>query len=95
MYLDYGFLDKATYLALELIDGVCGRGKEHFGLKARLFHFCSSLHLKILMYHDISSPLNIIPHGLVDSLLGLSSVHYLADILALWCTSSVASVHSY
>ena len=33
LYLDYDLLEEAANLTLELIDSVCGGGKEFYGLK--------------------------------------------------------------
>jgi nuclear pore complex protein Nup160 len=35
-FLDYDLLEEAVNLVLEMIDGVCGKGKEYFGLKTFL-----------------------------------------------------------
>lgn len=36
LYLDYDLLDEAASLVLEMLDSVCGKGKEYFGLKTFL-----------------------------------------------------------
>ena len=50
VYLDYDLLEEASNLVLELIDAVCGKGKEYYGLKVGKYTYILILFINYLQY---------------------------------------------